>query len=359
MNVEFLTNLPSIQQIAGDWRDLYKVCGQSPFQNPYLHEVWWERLVLRTGLHQGLYPLVAVGRSDDGRLDAVASFAIERRRGLRILGWAGEAAFDYPDALIRNDTDAPAFWNAIRGCKLYDVAVLRNVRSDSRTHSILDGGARRYAQTETIYAIVGGEHGRGEDWLASLPRSVRAEHRDKVRQIVKQFGPLRLRRIETHEEIPGVINRLVALKAKWAQARNTETVYQEDGIVDYFHDFASQALDDGTLHLTTLEAGSACLAVHLGFESGDGFYYYVSTYDIDHAKLSPGRVHMNLLVMQALDNGLRFDFLRGEGEYKARLGRVSRKISHFVFARGLLGTVALNTYLRRQNKDASVAVELA
>jgi CelD/BcsL family acetyltransferase involved in cellulose biosynthesis len=149
------------------------------------------------------------------------------------------------------------------------------------------------------------------------------------------------------------VQTLVRFKAEWSQSRDTETVYLSDGMAAYFEDVALAALRDQTLHLTTLDCGGQTLAAHLGFASQDGFYYYVSSYDIGSAKLSPGRVHMNLMVMWAIDNGLqRFDFLRGEADYKTRLGSVSRQLEDYTFSGGFLGTAALQAYLWQQNRRA-------
>jgi CelD/BcsL family acetyltransferase involved in cellulose biosynthesis len=54
------------------------------------------------------------------------------------------------------------------------------------------------------------------------------------------------------------------------------------------------------------------------------------------------------MVMWAIDNGLhRFDFLRGEADYKTQLGSISRCLEDYSFARGLLGRAALQIYRRR------------
>jgi CelD/BcsL family acetyltransferase involved in cellulose biosynthesis len=112
---------------------------------------------------------------------------------------------------------------------------------------------------------------------------------------------------------------------------------------------------DQTLHLTTLDCGDQSLAAHLGFVSQDGFYFYLPSYDIAFAKLSPGRVHINLMVMWAIDNGLhRFDFLRGEADYKTQLGSISRQLEDYAFSQGLFSTAALQVYLWQRNRRAIV-----
>jgi CelD/BcsL family acetyltransferase involved in cellulose biosynthesis len=346
MDVCLLTELSELEAISDAWMELYRTDGRSPFQNPELHRIWWQHL----GLREGWSPLLAVGRQG-GRLVGVASFAVRRSRMLRILEWAGTAAFDYPEMLLAKVADAAPLWQAVQRSGCFDIARLRWVRSDAVGRQPLLGFARKLEVTHPIHAIEL-VHRNGQTWLDSLPRSVRAEHRDKLRQLTK-LGPVTMRQVTQTEEIASAVQTLVRFKAEWSQSRDTETVYLSDGMAAYFEDVALAALRDQTLHLTTLDCGGQTLAAHLGFASQDGFYYYVSSYDIGSAKLSPGRVHMNLMVMWAIDNGLqRFDFLRGEADYKTRLGSVSRQLEDYTFSGGFLGTAALQAYLWQQNRRA-------
>jgi CelD/BcsL family acetyltransferase involved in cellulose biosynthesis len=344
MDVCVLTELSEFEAIAEAWMELYRTHGRSPFQNPDLHRIWWQHL----GLRQGWSPLIAAG-SQDGRLVAVASLAVKRSRMLRTLEWAGTAAFDYPEMLLAFDADAAPVWKAIRRSGRYDIARLRSIRSDAVGRQPLRDFARQLGESQPIHAI-DLVHQNGQVWLDSLPKSMRAEHREKLRQMAK-LGPVTMRRVTQPEDIADTVETLIRFKAEWSRSRGTDTVYLSDGMTNYFKDLAVAASRDQTLHLTTLDCGGDSLAAHLGFASQDGFYYYVSSYDVAAAKLSPGRVHMNLMVMWAIDNGLhRFDFLRGEADYKARLGSVSRQLEDYTFSQGIIGAAALRAYLWQQNR---------
>lgn len=344
MDVHLITDLSELEHLWGAWMDLYRSDGRSPFQNPELHRIWWHHL----GLRDGWCPLVAIGQQN-GRLTAVASLAVKRSRMLRTLEWAGTAAFDYPEMLLAPDADAAPLWQALQRSGRYDIARMRWVRSDALGRQPLLGFARKTGTNHPIHAIEF-VHRDGQAWLNSLPKSVRAEHREKLRQMSKS-GPVTMRRVTQPEEIANAVRTLICFKAEWSRSRATETVYLADGMAAYFEDVALAAMRDQTLHLTTLKSGEQSLAAHLGFTSRDGFYYYVSSYDIGSAKLSPGRVHMNLMVMWAIDNGLhRFDFLRGEADYKARFGTVSRQLEDYAFSQGIFGSAALQAYLWQQER---------
>lgn len=344
MRVHLLTDLPALEAVAAEWMGLYRAHGRSPFQNPELHRIWWERV----GQREGWTPLVAVA-CQDGKMVGVASLAIRRSRMLRTLEWAGTAAFDYPEMLLAPGIDPAPIWAKIRRNGRYDIARLRWLRTDAAGRQPLLNFAHKLGEGHPIHAI-DLAHRDGQAWLASLPASMRAEHRDKLRQMAKR-GLVAMRRVTEPADIADTIRSLVRFKAEWSQSQGTETIYLTNGITSYFEDVALAAARDGTLHLTALESGGQTLAAHLGFTSEDGFYYYVSAYDIAQAKLSPGRVHMNMMVMWAIDNGLRrFDFLRGEADYKTRLGSVSRQLEDYIFSKGLIGGATLQAYLWQQHR---------
>lgn len=347
MHVRLLTELSDLDRVLPEWRTLYRTSGRSPFQNPELHRIWWHHL----GLREGWTPLIALGYQH-GTLAAVASFAVRRVRMLRILEWAGTAAFDYPDILLSDSADPGALWQAVRRSGYFDIARLRWVRADTASRQPLSGFAHKTADDQLIHEI-NLAYSNSQAWLASLPKSMRAEHREKLRLLEKR-GPVAMRQATQPEDIRAAVRTLVRFKAEWSRARGTDTVYLSDNLDLYFEDVAMAAHRDGTLHLTTLACGDESLAVHLGFASRDGLYYYVSSYDVAAAKLSPGRVHMNLLVMWAIENRLhRFDFLRGDADYKTRLGTVSRRLEDYTFSHGLIGSAALQAFLWQQNRRAA------
>jgi CelD/BcsL family acetyltransferase involved in cellulose biosynthesis len=346
VNEQFVTNVltdpASIAAMLPAWQELFRSCGDSVFQSPAWHAAWWQHLADQEGrtphvvtLHQGEH------------LAGIASLAVGRRHGLRVLEWAGTRAFDYPDILLRRGIDRALFWDAIRRSPAYDVADLRYVRSDSATTPALNRFAQKCGDDETIYAIHPARPD-GAAWFDTLPRSARREHREKVRAL-ERTGPVTLHQAASAAEAADMVDTLLHHKLAWAMRRSLDTAFTAPGMAAYLKALAAGALQEGVLHLTALRCGGLTLSTHLGFTGVDGFYYYVSAYDPDWGQLSPGRIHMNLLVMWAFDHGChRFDFLRGDGDYKARLGVPSRRLARFVFARGAVGNAALQLYLWRE-----------
>jgi CelD/BcsL family acetyltransferase involved in cellulose biosynthesis len=99
-----------------------------------------------------------------------------------------------------------------------------------------------------------------------------------------------------------------------------------DDIVQHFHRAVALAmLDAGMLRMHVMRSRDRIVAVFYGFASGNTVYYYLSGYDPDLEKLSPGTVIVAHAIEQAVREGATtFDFLRGAEEYKYAWGAKDR-----------------------------------
>ncbi len=74
-------------------------------------------------------------------------------------------------------------------------------------------------------------------------------------------------------------------------------------------------------------AEGRAVAGGFGFEDDDGYYLYNSAYDTTLGEASPGIVLLWALIESAIDRGRpRFDFLKGDEQYKYRLGASPRPL---------------------------------
>lgn len=352
MDVTVITEATGVARLHEEWRSLYAAVGRTPFENPDWHRVWWERI----GYREGWAPHVITGRVN-GRLTAVAPLAVLRSRGLRMLEWAGGRVFDYPDMLLSGEADAHPIWKTARESRHYDVARLRGVKPDATSRPALEAFARKVNEGSVAHAVQFA-HASGEAWFQSLSKRARAKHRARVRQI-EEAGPLAMTTAACPAEVTAMMGVLVGQKVAWSSARNVAHFATEEGVPEFLEGLALQAWAEGSLHLSMLTCGDQAISTHLGFTSDDGFYYYMPGYDIALAKLSPGKVHLTKLIMWALDNGCRrFDFLRGEADYKGSLGNEVRSLSDYIFSRGIVGGAAARLYVWRQNRrDATIGAE--
>ncbi len=341
MNITVLTRSDEIRRFIAEWSDLYSRSGNNLFQNPTWHRIWWDTI----GPLAAWRPHVVAGHVD-GSLVAVASLAVRRSRGLRTLEWAGVQAFDYPDILSAVDVDLTHFWKLIRSTGGYDVAHIRHVKGDGGSCLALRSLAQKRSYSDPVYDI-DLSYASGEAWFATLSKRTRSNHVANLRQIAKR-GPLRMEIINDPAEVPRLVALLVELKERWATSRGLQSDLSRPGAPEFMEQLGMQALREGNLHLSVVTCGERIMSIHFGFISQDGFYYYQPSYDPEFAKMSPGRLHLTMLVMWAIDNGYhRFDFLRGDDTYKTAIGTAARVLNTYTFARGPVGRMAMQLHAVR------------
>lgn len=340
--IELLTRRDEIDTLMAEWIDLYERSRQDLFLNPKWHRIWWNTI----GHREGWRPHIVTGRSD-GRLVAVASMAVHRRYGLRVLEWAGVEVFDYPDILLAAGVDAGEFWDAIRRTGGFDVARIRYVRDGTSSASALATLARKTRETEPAHAIAL-SYPSGQAWLATLSKRKRSNHAASIRMIEKQ-GPLAMTVVSDRERLPGLVADLIRMKDAWGAKRGTVNTLTQPGRPECMTQLALQACEEERLHLSLLTCGDRTIAIHYGFVGRDGLYYYQPSYDPALAKASAGRLHLTLLAMWAIDNGYhRFDFLRGGEAYKTDLADQTRWLNSYLLAHGVLGACVARYLTTRQ-----------
>ena len=136
-----------------------------------------------------------------------------------------------------------------------------------------------------------------------------------------KYSAAELRR-RTHAEKP------------WKEARGKTPLDEPSGapikastMEAFFRDLAATFAGLGQVRLSTLSLDGNAVAMTLSFETAGATYLYNSGYDPEEAKLAVGLVSKALAVRDAIALGKRrFDFLRGDEDYKRRLGGVDRGV---------------------------------
>lgn len=339
MDVSILTEAAEVDRLYPEWQALYLSSETTLFQNPDWHRAWWRHI----GYPKGWTPHTAAGWCN-GRLVALAPLAVIRRSGLRRLEWAGTTVFDYPDALVAHGTDAAPLWNAVRRSRQYDFARLRDIRTRAVSRHSLEAFARK-ARAGSAAHVIDLRARSGDEWFATLSRRTRSNHQANLRRLQRE-GPVKLRVAASPSEVTAMIRHAVRLKTDWSHARGIDNIFTQGYAAGFLEELSLRSQEEGVLHLSALCCNDQMIAVHAGFAGADGFYYYMPAYDPRFAKASPGRVHLIMLVMLAIDTGCtRFDFLRGTADYKSHFATEEREMSDYIFSRGIIGAAARVAYL--------------
>lgn len=154
-----------------------------------------------------------------------------------------------------------------------------------------------------------------DEYLAALDGKHRHEIRRKARRFEEMFGEPGLRRDDSGFEVFVEMHRA---------APGDKGEFMTDAMEAFFRDLLK--IPGASVDLLVGGAGSP-VAAAFGFEDGDGYYLYNSSFDPAAAAASPGIVLCDTLIGSAVAAGKsRFDFLKGTEEYKRRFGARPRPL---------------------------------
>jgi hypothetical protein len=168
-------------------------------------------------------------------------------------------------------------------------------------------------------------------WAVDLSRGwtpLLSQLSKRARKIVKsvetdylQTGRARLREAESLEDAQAKLKKIIDLHQSRWQERQIAGCFSIPGFQAFIENLLHQWWPERLAYVATLELDGREVAGAFGFWNADELALYLVGMDIDASEHRPGWI-FNIATMQhALANGRqRVNFLRGDEEYKARLG---------------------------------------
>ena len=323
MNTTLYRSPEVFSALASEWNGLlHRTASDVPFLTVEWQRTWWECF----GVDESL--LVYAFRDPTGTLCGIAPLFLAHEGGQRRLHTVGCADIcDYLDLIVApgheqtvfsalldalSASDVPA-WNAIDLC---------NIPEASRTLEVLgaQAQARGWRVTKSVQEVCPLIHlpDTWEGYLALLDKKERHELRRK------------LRRAESEESVQlyttGGVNTLDADLDAFINllimSRSDKAAFMNEQMRAFFHAAAHTAQRAGWLQLAFLRVGGVNAAAYMNFDYAGRIMVYNSGLDPKNFQwLSPGIVLMAKLIQQAIEQTRAvFDFLRGNEDYKYRLG---------------------------------------
>jgi CelD/BcsL family acetyltransferase involved in cellulose biosynthesis len=292
-------------------------------------------------LGEGDLVLLGFRADDDGRLVGIAPFfrtqSDDGRSLLNIVGCRDVS--DYLDVIIESGQE-PAVYEALLEylggqAAPWDVVDFCNIPQDSLTFVRLRelAEARGYqtlVEVEDVCPIVP-LPSTWDDYLMSLDKKQRHEVRRKLRRADDEA--------DTRFVIIGPDHYLKAEMQTFIRLHQQSTP-EKDRFMDprmqgFFFDVAQVLQARGWLQLAFLEMDGAKAATLLNFDYGDAILVYNSGYDPGKfAHLSPGWVMTARSIEHAIALGRsKFDFLRGDEDYKYRFGAQDTEVRRLLIAK--------------------------
>lgn len=314
-------------RLEPEWNDLLK---RSTFNNIFITWEWQSHWWM--AYQPGELWVVTV-HDENEQLVGLAPLFIENGDGERVVREIGCVdVTDYLDLLVDREHGA-----AVMDCLAafladhaasYDRINLCNLPPQSCTYQHFAGALQKYGfSTEFEQQEVCPIIELPSDWesfLALLDKKQRHELRRKLRIAAGQPG-LDWYMVSDEHNLNDELNKFLSLMG--ASTEDKATFLSDDKNTDFFRRVMPVIWEKGWLQLSFLTLNGESIATYLNFDYDQCVMVYNSGLSLAHGQFSPGIVLLAHTIRHAVEHGFKeFDFLRGNEEYKYRMGGKDRPV---------------------------------
>lgn len=286
------------------------------FQSRDVLEVWLDTI----GAARGTRPcLVRVSLGDDVPT-LFLPLGIERRRGVRILGFLDGGVMDYNAPVLLpsfGDLDRDevgGLWKQIvAALPGFDVASLEKMPDTIGERANPFRALAKEPQGYSGYVLP-----LASTW-AEIARSLpRGQDSRRKRRRMQDVGAVSFKIAQSPAEVDHFLDALVRQKRRrYLETKGTDGLARP-GYLDYLRQSTVRLGPSGRAQLSALFCGDTIVAAHWGIVAADRFYYLMPSFEAgDWLKFSPGRLIVeDLLEWCAGQHIGKFDFGVGDEPYK-------------------------------------------
>jgi CelD/BcsL family acetyltransferase involved in cellulose biosynthesis len=317
---DLITSDAALVALRPAWERLWRSApSATPFQSPAWLLPWWRQF--GTGA-----PRVALLHDGESLTGILPLYVLDDLSGRKLLPM-GAGITDYQDALLAPGAPADAAGQllqvALRQARRDGVAVCDLIDLPPDAHlreAAIPTGWRsewRSAEACPVLAL--------PDTIEQLRACVPAPMLRKLRMNrhrVARIGGCTTE-IATEETAPALLDALFRLhEARWAG----EGVLGDPRVRAFHREAAPLLAAEGVLRLQVLRFGARVVAAYHALLAGPRrILFYLSAYDPDHARESPGTVLLGEMIEAAVREGrTELHFLRGGESYKYAWGGIDR-----------------------------------
>ncbi|MDY6878767.1 MAG: GNAT family N-acetyltransferase [Thermodesulfobacteriota bacterium] len=309
--------LESLDGLYDVWqRGRYPLQWDCPFVLPPFLKAWW------SAFGEGLAPHICVARQGAEAI-GMAPLYIQGSVA-RFIGDTNVC--DYQDFVMSPGRERDFFPILFEHLRLEGVTelVLGHVRGESRTLSFL-AGMEESLDCRVLYEKWGTSWeielpSTWNEFLNMLTGKERHEIRRKLRRL-HEAGNITYRKVEEKGAVTEALETFLAL---FSSNRPDKASFMDHQMSHFFRSLARAMAEVKILNLFFLELDATPVAAVMCFNHNAATYLYNNGYDQRYAPLSVGLLSKVLSIRQSIRSGKkRYDFLKGNEDYKRRLGAES------------------------------------
>lgn len=324
----------SIHSIGLDERAWNALVAGSPTNSIFQTYQWvssWEKVF--KGKYQPWYVCV----EDASGIAGVGLLMMTRGRyGKRVLRFLGDGRADYSDFLIRGDSSKVLnglFEKVFEASDQWDAIELNSIPANSSTVALVEDICRRsgyYLLQKELYPnpvlVI---KGRKDEALKIIHKAGLRRRQNYFHRI----GSLTFKTFTRHDVSPYLDRFFEQHIGRWAKT-STPSLFLDEGNRAFYRELAVAMSDKDWLVFSLVEFEGRPLAMHYGFNYDGRFLWYKPSFDLTHAKHSPGLVLIKYLMEYAITLECdEFDFTIGAEPFKNRFVNQVRTTIQFQICR--------------------------
>lgn len=324
-----LTSSEELLTIAEAWD---RLAGDAPFRQSAWAFAWWKAY---ENQHRQLATIVC--QDEAGKIVAIAPLVreVSWRRGasLTFLG-GGEACGDALSLLIEPGCEEAALdaiadeLIASRTAGGWDCLHFDGIETiDPLTTGLIDRltkGAAQVAMQDDSSRWVIALPKTYDDYVAGLGKRMRRFVRQTQRDLERSGLECTIRQPVSIDEVAAMFDQLVQLHGKRWQNDGQAGAFASSEFTGFLKDVAHRWFASGALRLFVLSLDGEPAAAAIGVRTGTTFSAFLLGRDPKFDDVRAGWLLNLAMIEAAIAEGVeQLDFLRGDEEYKARLGAVA------------------------------------
>lgn len=310
-----LSNMLALKDV---WTELLRSSGEDSFflSMPWL-KTWWD-------VFGSDYKLKCITVKEDGEVVGIGPFAVSSRG--RVVPWRkvlfiGSGPSDRCGIIAkdgRSDIHL-AIWDCLKSTNNWDVLELRDMVSTNPTFT---NTQLAFPEAECITSLsphIDVSCGYKE-YMANLSKNMRYNIGRSKRKIEAAGGQF------TSRKGDGECKDGVKMLQKLSNARwEGDNVLKLPKMMKFAEKVSKIHGELGEAVFHSIDVDDTPIAISMGFEDKNRYMYYLSGFNPEYAKMSPGYVLISEIIHECCVNKLReVDMLRGTEGYKYRFNAVDR-----------------------------------
>ncbi len=324
------------EYLSERWREIVRD-NNYYVQNSYNWcSIWWKHF--HSNKNRELY-IITVFHKDE--IVGIAPMLIEKRFGFREMRFIGAGHTDFHQLLVEGDSyesTAEVILRHFEKFRKWDIVYLDEINDEDRLYRYLASREGLKMKYEIGCPIVDIDGLNWDEYMKNIKsKNLRKDYRRKSHKLERE-ADLEFIVIDQEEGLRLYIEELFGLHiGRWAH-EGESSVFNREDMKSFVKDVFTSLIRDGKIRLYILKDGENVISYRLGFVQNGVFYDWITSFDGNYIKYSPGKIITGYVIKHLIEDNYRvFHFMRGDYEYKK--GWMHRDREHisgnylFVFAK--------------------------